>query len=47
MERQLIERAGLISKDNVANKLGGPFGALILQLNNIELLLIYNHYFCE
>jgi guanine deaminase len=29
MERQLIERAGLISKDNVANKLGGPFGALI------------------
>ena len=29
MERHLIERAGLISKDNVANKLGGPFGALI------------------
>lgn len=38
MERQLIERAGVISKNNVVNRLGGPFGAVISNTKTGEIV---------
>ena len=38
MERQLIERAGVISKNNVVNRLGGPFGAVIANTKTGEIV---------